>query len=98
MIFIVMRDEGLRSDGYYYESKTTILGVRETEEEAVELLKQITEKLHPGEKPIAGEYNRIGDTKRQYDYGVELYDIFWVKSVIVGDVGDQILEGENKRE
>ena len=38
-VFIIMREKDIRTDGYYYESETTIIGIRNTPEEATKLLK-----------------------------------------------------------
>ena len=78
--YLVMREEGQRTDGYYYESRTSILGAREKPEEAVELLHEMMEKYHPGEKPYNDIFNVYGDKMAEYSNG-ELGDKFWIEKI-----------------
>ena len=93
-IFVVFREEGLRSDGYYYESKTSVIGSRKTKEEAYELLFSAATHFHPNEiktcDSTADECLRI-----RFDIGCDdLEDVFWVEPLIVGKKGDsKLLKG-----
>lgn len=98
MIYLVMRDEGLRSDGYYYESHTSIIGARENEKEAVELLACATTTFHANEKPVHGKYGEYGDTERGYRMAGDLYDVFWVKEIVIGATGDNLGDEEEDKE
>lgn len=78
-IYVIMRERGIRSDGYYYESDTSIIGLRDTPEEAAKLLKNIALKFHKNEKPCMGTYNEYGDTRIEYQISADLSDIFWIE-------------------
>lgn len=79
-VYIIMRRKGIRSDGYYYESETTIIGIRNTPEEAALLLQAAAICFHDDEKPSYGEYNKYGDTKIVYDIVEDLEDCFWIEA------------------
>lgn len=77
-IYIVMRREGTRTDGYYYESVVTIIGLRDDPAEASELLKAAAICFHKDEKPCRGTYDKYGDTEIVYG-DLELEDEFWIE-------------------
>ena len=79
VVYIVMRDEGIRTDGHYYESKTLILGVRETAKEASELLDYFAKSIYPNESPVRGSFNKNGNTELVYG-DFELEDRFWIQA------------------
>ena len=79
--YLVMREEGLRTDGYYYEAKTTILGSFYEEKDACSFLKEVAKILYADEKPLSGTYNLNGDTQMVFGDS-ELQDIIWVEPVI----------------
>ena len=78
MTYIVMREKGIRTDGYYYESDTTILGVKGSMEKAQDLLQRAVQKYHSDEKPIHGRYNQTGDIEMAFGDS-ELEDRFWIE-------------------
>lgn len=77
-MYIVMRCEDTRNDGYLTESKTSIIGVRNDESEAIDLFNRATKLTHPNDKPIRGKYTLKGDTERVYG-DIELEDRFWIE-------------------
>lgn len=79
-VYIIMRQEGIRSDGYYYESETTIIGIRNTPAEAALLLQAAAICYHDDEKPSYGEYNEYGDTRIVYHIVEDLEDCFWIET------------------
>lgn len=90
-VYIVMREEGIRSDGYYYESDTKIIGGRETPEEAAKLLHEAVLRAHPNEQPSSGRYNQYGDTSMTFDYGVDdLQDRFWIQELYLSSADDNL--------
>lgn len=78
-VYIIMRQKGVRSDGYYYESETTIIGIRNTPEEAALLLQAAATCFHDCERPSYGEYDTYGDTKIVYHIAEDLEDCFWIE-------------------
>lgn len=80
-LYVVLRDEGIRSDGYYYESDTTVLGVFNNHKKASEALVAAADNFHPNEKPVLGSYNidTLETTRREYELNSELNDIFWIE-------------------
>ena len=86
-VYIVMRENGIDTDGHYYESSTSIIGVRETPEEAADLLKAATIAWHGEEKPDHGIYDEYGDKKVTYANGCDLWDTFWIEEMAMpGDI------------
>lgn len=86
-VYIVMRENGTDTDGYYYESSTSIIGVRETPGEAADLLKAATIAWHGEEKPSSGTYNEYGDYRVTYANGCDLWDTFWIEEMAMpGDI------------
>ena len=62
-MYIVMRCEEEMYHGNY-QNKTTIIGIRNDDEEAIDLLKKASEVKHEGEKPISGRFNSKGRKRR----------------------------------
>lgn len=91
-VWIVMRDEGVRSDGYYYESDTSIIGIRETKKDALNLLNEIRNKLHPDEEPELTVCPNDVPTRFEYHICDDLYDVFWIYEGRTGPAGDNIPE------
>lgn len=93
LVYIVMREKGIRSDGYYDETRTTIIGVRDDPKKAAELLKTAVHKYHPDpeDKPIEGAWDQYGDTLLVYPLS-DQYDRFWIE-VMMDEVDDN-LEGD----
>ena len=93
LVFIVMREKGIRSDGYYDETQTTIIGVRDDWKKACELLKTAVQKFHPdpNDKPIEGAWNQFGDTLLVYPLA-DQSDKFWIEDML--DELDDNLEGD----
>ena len=85
-----MREKGERSDGYYYQSATSIIGARTTKEEACQLLQKAAALLHPDEKPFSGTYDTYGDTEMVFHLFEDLVDKLWVETVDIGSVYDRI--------
>lgn len=80
-IYIVMREKGTATDGYYYESDTSIIGVRETPKEAADLLKAATIAWCGEETPYSGTYDEYGDNRVTYANGCDLWDTFWIEEM-----------------
>lgn len=91
-IYLVMREKGIHTDGRtYYEAETSIMGIRNSMEEASKLLGKVVKKYHPEDKPSQGTYNfelNI-DTSHIYRLDEGLTDSFWIKPMIIGPEGDQ---------
>lgn len=82
LVYLVMREKGLRTDGYYYESNTSIIAGTKDPDKAAKLLKEATVKEHGDTKPYRGEYNAHGDSKMEFELcGTELMDVFWIEEV-----------------
>lgn len=91
-VYVVMRENGIRSDGYYYESDTHIIGGREKKEDAIDLLQQAAKMLHPNEKPIRGTFDQYGNTQLVFDNGADdLEDKFWIYELVTSKIGDCLL-------
>lgn len=74
--YIVMRNKGLRTDGYYYESDTTIFGLEDTEAKAKQLLDKAIKKYHPNEQPMENPF----DKEAAFILSAGLYDYFWIEA------------------
>ena len=82
-MYIVMRCEEEMYHGNY-QNKTTIIGIRNDDEEAIDLLKKASEVKHEGEKPISGRFNSKGTI--EVTYGDTLItDKFWIENRSIHD-------------
>lgn len=82
-MYIVMRCKEIMYHGDY-ECKTSIIGIRNDEEEAVDLLKRAAELKHEGEKPISGRFNSKGTIEVNYG-DLVLNDKFWIENRNIKD-------------
>lgn len=90
-IFLVMRNKGNDTDGYYYDSSTSVIGIREKRKDACELMCKAAKQLHPSEEPSSPPtYDGYYPIRVEYRIVEDLYDVFWVESRIVGENGDNI--------
>ena len=82
-MYIVMRCE---EDMYHsdYQCKTSIIGIRNVEEEAIDLLKKASELKHEGEKPISGRFNSKGTIGIEYGDTL-ITDKFWIENRNIHD-------------
>lgn len=82
-MYIVMRCKEVmyRDD---YESKASIIGIRNVEEEAIDLLKKASELKHEGEKPIKGRFNSKGTIEVEYGDTLST-DKFWIENRNIHD-------------
>lgn len=82
-MYIVMRREEIMYHGNY-QQKTSIIGVRNVEEEAIDLLKRASEFKHEGEKPISGRFNSKGTIEVEYGDDA-ITDKFWIENRSISD-------------
>ena len=82
-MYIVMRCEEVVYHGDY-RCKTSIIGIRNDEEEAIDLLKKASELKHEGEKPISGRFNSKGTIEVEYGDKV-IMDKFWIENRYIHD-------------
>ena len=91
-IYLVLREKGTHTDNKtYYESETTICGVREDPSEASDLLKDVVKKYHPDETAIRGTYDMDTKLDTSMTFWMEdgLEDSFWIKTMLIGPEGDE---------
>ena len=89
IIYIVMREQCLNSDGYYCTTDIDICGVYEDEELACKCLRDIATETHSEtDPPSHGSYKIINginyDTEVVYEPDSEHWDRFWIESHILG--------------
>lgn len=82
-MYIVMRCEEVIYHGEY-QAKTSIIGIRNVEEEAIDLLKKASEFKHEGEKAISGRFNSKGTIEVEYGDDV-ITDKFWIENRNIHD-------------
>lgn len=82
-MYIVMRCEEVMCCGNY-QCKTSIVGVRNDESEAVELLEKASKFRHEGEKPVSGRFNSKGTIEVEYGDTV-MTDKYWIEDRHIND-------------
>lgn len=90
-VYLIMREKGTHTDGFsYYEAETTVLGARNTLEEAADILDHVIRKYHGDDRPSEGIYNFEKRRNTSYIFRMEdgLSDHFWIKTQIIGRGGD----------
>lgn len=92
-VFLVMRDKGNDTDGYYYDSVTSVIGIREDRRDACELMLKAARQLYPSQEPTLPVIYANGYPIRiEFRIVEDLYDAFWIESHIVGEAGDKITD------
>ena len=80
-IYLIMREKGLRTDGYYYESETSVIAATNEPAKAAQLLADTVRKEHTEDELRSGKYNIYGDTEVVFEISCELCDRFWIEEV-----------------
>lgn len=96
-VYVITRDRGIHSDGFYYEKATSIIGIFEKEKEACEMLVKISDAIYPNTKPIRGAYNETGETERIYHICDDLVDEFRIEEIVIGIISPEIHEMIRKK-